>query len=504
MNDIKNTFESMNEAELDALLSELGDEKLDKLTSRRIAKSALNKTGAAAAEKRALRPRLKRRAAIAVAASLALMVSLCVGSFAYAAEAREYSAALAYFEANGISTEGLTRSEIKTVYREFVTKTSENGRNAEKTDTVEGVSFPGETDAIADEEIVGIDRAYTNRVRGGHKEQLRKSMTDEGFVRISNYVDGRRAWSYTVDSIDAGTTMYVEGGTVIIGSRLVEGSADGGTPDKRVPAAIKLSYDGGFMWLCDLEEGSREITAVGTKDGSVVFFGTINEDPDGDLYANKGVLAVTKVNDNGEKVFSEMNRTGMPVVVTSAHCFGEGFIAAAVDAIGADSHLVNIDSEGRIVGRIDYELDGYDCWFVGIKEFGGKLYISEYAAAEDFVEMAGSDMDPNTTSEEAFEYAKSSVKGLLLVCDTAGGDLRVFYEAEGSLAGDLSINEDGELEWIVYTVCSAEVRGSSTSEGEEDFGIYSTFKVYRYRFAEDGSFLERYDTGVVTDLNANN
>lgn len=53
---------------------------------------------------------------------MALAVTIISGMFA--AEAKEYNAAVEFFEANCMSTEGMSRSEIKAVYRDSTTKLS--------------------------------------------------------------------------------------------------------------------------------------------------------------------------------------------------------------------------------------------------------------------------------------------------------------------------------------------------------------------------------------------
>ena len=58
----------------------------------------------------------------AVAACIVLAVCIAVGVPALRAEAQEYRDALAFFQANGLSVEGLTRAEIKAVYKDITTK----------------------------------------------------------------------------------------------------------------------------------------------------------------------------------------------------------------------------------------------------------------------------------------------------------------------------------------------------------------------------------------------
>ena len=57
---------------------------------------------------------------LALAACLALTVTLM--GVAFAAEAREYGAAVAFFDENGLSTEGLSRSDVKAVYRDITSQ----------------------------------------------------------------------------------------------------------------------------------------------------------------------------------------------------------------------------------------------------------------------------------------------------------------------------------------------------------------------------------------------
>ena len=68
----------------------------------------------------ALRRPLTYRKWPAVAACLVLIVSLTGGILV--AEAKEYNAAVDFFEENGLSTEGLSRSDVKAVYRDITSQ----------------------------------------------------------------------------------------------------------------------------------------------------------------------------------------------------------------------------------------------------------------------------------------------------------------------------------------------------------------------------------------------
>ena len=70
---------------------------------------------------------LRKRWAVA-AACLAVVIIAGSTMFAFAAEAAEYRTAVAFFDQYGLSSEGLSRAEIKAVYRDITTKSFKNGK----------------------------------------------------------------------------------------------------------------------------------------------------------------------------------------------------------------------------------------------------------------------------------------------------------------------------------------------------------------------------------------
>ncbi|MBR3486722.1 MAG: hypothetical protein IKH31_04015, partial [Clostridia bacterium] len=107
--------------ELDLLLDGV-EEKGEKAAVKRLSGIVADRMGASASShspERAPsgRKRLPRRLIWALAAASALLIALGAGTYAYAAEAKEYKAAKEFFMDNGLSTEGLTRTELKAVYR---------------------------------------------------------------------------------------------------------------------------------------------------------------------------------------------------------------------------------------------------------------------------------------------------------------------------------------------------------------------------------------------------
>lgn len=113
-------------SELFDILDPAGTEELIKDTelasnrrsARRIARAASEKAGisSGASARRGVCAPLRK--ALLISAAALLIIGAGAGSIAYA-EAKQYSAAVEFFEANDVNTEGMTRQDIKEVYRDI-------------------------------------------------------------------------------------------------------------------------------------------------------------------------------------------------------------------------------------------------------------------------------------------------------------------------------------------------------------------------------------------------
>ena len=151
-NDLNELFDGMDPAQTERLLK--GVEPV-KSTRDEVLKLKELAGASCRPERRGLH--LGRRAAIAIAACMAVLIALGVGAYAYAEDAKEYKEALMFFEENDLPTEGLTRSEIKKVYRDITTESYTYSKTAEvlahrnESHSVEGESFgPENTEADVD------------------------------------------------------------------------------------------------------------------------------------------------------------------------------------------------------------------------------------------------------------------------------------------------------------------------------------------------------------------
>ena len=138
--EINEILDTLTPEELDTLPEEVFQtEELDDVTLKRIQNAVAERTGlslttnvtpandnkktnhkiAAPARKAVRRSSSTFRRILAAAACVALLLSAGAGVYAYAAAKKEYNNALTFFYENELSTEGLTKNEIREVYRDF-------------------------------------------------------------------------------------------------------------------------------------------------------------------------------------------------------------------------------------------------------------------------------------------------------------------------------------------------------------------------------------------------
>ena len=121
-------FDEASAKELDVVMENKDfSAPLDDDVLARIEKQTLEKSGLAT-------PKAKKRfvkRALLLAATFALLLAVALGAVACAAEQKEYRKALAFFEEHNLSTEGLTRGEIKKVYRDITLRRFTYSKTAE-------------------------------------------------------------------------------------------------------------------------------------------------------------------------------------------------------------------------------------------------------------------------------------------------------------------------------------------------------------------------------------
>ncbi|MBO4501894.1 MAG: hypothetical protein J5760_06600 [Clostridia bacterium] len=448
----------------------------------------------------------------AAAACLVIAVMACIAGFAVAAEAREYTAAVEFFEENGLSTEGLSRTEIKEVYRDITTRSFTNGKTAE----VIRKAVPGLDIVLANPTPENLATEWYNYCRVIYDKSY-KTNGSAGLRYVPEYVEKTDPYHvkhylrcYRGDELlwcaepsdDYYTYIctYTEFGTVVAGATYVTSSAE----TWRTVLAL-VDDNGAIVWEKYLNHGFERFeyidVVVDNRDGTFSVFSHGGND-----YICLGVYDPQ----GNELSFSKIAVGNY--CVRNAVLLGDGYLVHVerygLEAKGSD-YIAKMDRNGNISKSFSYESDDSVYVMTDMIEFGGRVYLSAYAVPKQeqkyglgergeindileyaFSRMSGGGEEPFITDEELTPMLRENYTAVLLICDQEGGAPEKFVSVKGALGSGLAVNGSGQLEWMVESIESSYFSPSTSS-----FTIGGSCKVYRYTFDPDGRLIGVEGTG---------
>lgn len=464
-------------------VGEIGDEYIEKYAAPR------------AKEKRTL----PKKAWFAIAACLVLVAGALIGGAVYAQDAKEFNDAKEFFEENGLSAEGLTRAEIKAVYRDITSESFTYGKTAEV------IAHDMRTNSIPGWEIL-TDNAAPDDVRDVWEILMERFNTEPHYEvdwrndsRVVNGVEyvkakdstfrkcigGKVLWTYRTTEMRFYFGFEVTGGvlgTGVIKEDIVipEGSDDFEEPTK--PAITKFTDDGERVWFVTWDNGGveQQISSVTEEEECYVVISQSRDRKNGS-YA----VCVTRISKDGEYLGSTVNPTENDLWVCDAVAFDGGYAAIGYDNEKCDQSAVVFDKNGNLTNEYRYTADERKYRLNGIAVLGGKLYISAKLIDNSLIyssEVPVGDITDN---------AKEACTAVLLICETGGGEPKVFYEVKGAVSVSIE-TENGKLIWMIDRVISAEKMAM--------YGLSVTAKGERieYSFLEDGTL-----EGILSDGDVN-
>ncbi len=441
-------------------------------------------------------PKLGRALA---AACLALLL---IGSaaFAVAAESGEYRAAVTFFEENGLSAEGLSRAEVKAVYRDITAQRF----TYEKTAEVLRRTVPGweiRQDAPAPEELSSLwernvektglpgagiryERSYRYEPDAGTGLTVLQSST------LACFSDEGPLWTATFPG------LYLDGS-----ARLANATAAWGweeVPAEGVSRAwlARVGEDGTVLWQRRPDHGfSREYIAAVLESGD----GTWAVVSRGDLK----FLCLSSYDADGNELGFRKTEVGN-LGIRNAARLGDGYLIQLWNETTGDTALLcKMDRDGALTDRFSYETDTCYYYIADMTEYEGRVYLSAYAVPKEEDEGGRHEIAKvldrlfaeegemrDITDEELTPLVRENYTAILLLCDPEGGEPQTFYSVAGSLGGRLTVTGAGELEWDVNAVASAHFSPQTSM-----YSIDCTCKVYRYAFGADGALVRQTDTG---------
>ena len=455
------------------------------------------------------KPRKKRRTwkrAVSVAACLVLLMGMGFGIFAYAAEQREYNAAVAFFEENGLSTEGLSRSDIKAVYKDITTRSFTYSKTAEviadsisanriggfeilqETPTPEDVARLWDYSAGSFQDDHFRQEGIRYRYYSENKEdpELGFDVHDKSF--FEKYDGDTLLWSVCI------TEYWVEGYSVVSDGVIAYGQTDRWSTEQEYYACMtKIDPEGNVIWQRKLDNGFHgEYIAeiIENKDGSYAVFSR------GDLKC----LCLSQYTAGGNRTVFKQAEVGNYWIQNAAR-LGDGYIVQ-LGSYMTNEHakIVKVDYEGNITESFSY--DGEDAYYyiTDMIEFGDRIYLSAYCVPklEDESDHAGGryeiagilkQINWRISNEELTPIVRDHYTAMLLVCDPNVGTPQEFYSVEGSLGDTLSVNDEGLLSWDVSSITD-----SHFSLAANAYTIDIACYVFRYTFDCTGTLVSQEKT----------
>lgn len=446
---------------------------------------------------------------IAAAACLVLLISTFSGLNIYA-EAKEYEAAISFFNEYSLTTEGLSRGEIKSIYRDITTNSFSYGKTAEVIQkSVGGYEIFQDNPTPDDLENLWNYRNSNKNLFNHHPntegalyqidyvekydDELKFNVYDK--IIFTKSVDGKVAWSVDIPNMVHEGYLESDDFVIVFGSTPSLSSAN--TTYGRI---AMISKDGELMWDKTTSNGfkSEYVSSVVYSENSLAVFSR------GDLK----YLCFTKFDMDGNSTGFTKTEVGN-YGIRAATKLGDGFLVQLNHSNTGDL-IMKITADGTIEDSFTYTSDK-DLYFVtDMIEYNGNIYLSAHSVPklDPGENNAGGRYDVARVLNEIFkrkvldipnteltELMRNNFTAALLVCDPASGIPQTFYTVKGSFGAKLSISEEGSLLWNVESITD-----SFFSPMTSSFSIGGVSYVYKYAFDNNGKIISQEKTGEIVQF----
>ena len=437
------------------------------------------------------------------AACIALAAGMAGGAFA--AEEKEYNKAVEFFAENGLSTEGLSRSDVKEVYRDITSRRFTFDKTAEVLiHRVPGLEIlqreptPEELEELWDKNVwtppqerPGFNYNIDYKFKPHESEDI--EVVDKTILEC--YRDGELLWTTEFSDFNISDSVHTSAGTAVWGSdKIVWGGENGWSSTlSAYSRLVRIDDSGNILWEREINHGKESEYVFDVLDNGDGTWAVISK-------VDMNYLCISQYDIDENEISSCMTEMGN-FGVTNAVRLGDGYLIKVHDAKDGDTpRLVRLDRKGNVIDSFTYEGEDCDYHITEMTEFGGKVYLSGYALSKDYNDRWEEKIDDFFNKLESHDLTvddadvtqieKESKTAVLLVCDPNGGEPETFYSVKGSMGAELSVNSAGELEWNVNSII-----GASYSPYTNISWLFGRCQVFRYTFDASGSLVRQDDTG---------
>lgn len=530
--ELHEVLDALTPEEADTLPEEVFQaETLDTVTLRRIEHAIEEKTGlslnvsspAASSTAAAGKTKQKRKTvsgklwrAAAAAACILLFAGAGITTCSLASDKKEYKDALAFFHEHSLSSENLTKNEIREVYRDFYT-------NSFSSDLTTQVLLNSRQDLLSGYEITG-DATEHDASRPGTSAEYYKtpiyyeynsvyapadgqSSGEFQESRFAKYKNGETLWEISFDefSIDGYYGDTESDGSPV----LVYGTEPHADENGRSARIVVLDADGTVLWEAVQNTDNaryRIFEVLSDTEGSYLVFSRSGDSR----------LCINKYTKDGAAVFAAEHEVGHHTIesVTPSET---GYLVHLSSYLTSEySRIIKLDLEGNLVNDIRYDSGECDFYISDLCEYNGTIYISGYStpkAPADYTNFR--DRNILTLMETVLDAGVLSAKELtalfreqftavLLICEADSGSPKEFYSVPGSLGDEVYLNS-GSVCWFTRDIISGEYSAEPFEMDGEVWGstnprYTAVCRFYANIFNKDGSFQEQKKLDLMTVL----
>ena len=451
-----------------------------------------------------------------LAACIVLVLCVSLGVVAYRAEAQEYADALIFFQANGLSVEGLTRAEIKAVYKDIKTKSftfSKTGQviqNSLTKEQIEGFDILQPEPTPED-----VENLWNYKQHGAwfvpyehpaYMIQVETVWDSTGTVRLDSkyYIErseNGNAVKLAYVPFLSGSFYPVSDGVMVLGS---DSYRDENNIYKTDAWILKISNKGQILWIHKLDNGFNQEYPEGVlenADGSYTLFSR----------GDKEYLCFSRYASDGKRVDYKQTYMGTFGVGQVVH-YGDGYLLQVVASEENEAvRFIRVDQQGNVTEGFSYYDEEYVYRVQDMVEHEGKVYISAYSVpklSEDEATYGGrseiarilqyvfGQEKTDISNEKLTTLVRANYKAVLLVCDPENdGKMETFYRVSGSLGSDLIVTQEGQLIWETESITDTFYSPATSS-----FTIGGQCYVYQYIFDAQGNMVSLGRTDRVTNF----
>lgn len=446
-------------------------------------------------------------------ACMVLLISVGFGTFTIAAEAAEYKAAVQFFHDYGMSTDGLTRGEIKAVYRDITTKsftyskTAEVIRNSISTDNIGGYEIAQDDPSSEYIKNLWNYKNYTGGFVGSAQTGVHYKCRSEykmdktlGFeVHDKSYLekyDGEELiWSVAISA------FWIEDYSIVSDGVIAYGRTYRWSSNQNYYAWMaKIDTEGNLVWQKMLSSGvsNEHIAAIlENADGSYAVFSR------GELK----YFCLSQYTADGKMTLCKKTEVGNRGIWNAAR-FEDGYLVQL--GSGENTQIVKVDRKGNITDSFSYSDEDFYYSITDMIEFNGNIYFSAYAVPrlKDEVQNAWGRYELANVLNYLYDHniweidskkltpmVRDNYTALLLVCEPKAGKPQEFYSVKGSLGGKLSVSDTGNLLWDVESITSTFYSPQTSS-----FTIGGACYVFRYAFDTSGLLISQEKTDELVNF----